>query len=450
MRRFITTALAAALAISSLQAQSPMSLKQCMEYALDNSTKVLNQQLSVDDSRIARRDAILGAFLPSISAGSGASSSFGRSIDPETNTYISTANFSNSYSLSAGITLFNGFSAVNNVRISKLALEMGVAREQLAKDEVCLAVMQAFCNVLYYQELSEMLEGQLKTSQEALRLVSRQEQLGQKGYADVVEMEAEAASRELQLVNARNSLESHTLTLKDLMLYPLDEPLLLDDSLASSEHIGSLDSAADRETAVQNALRLNPSLRIASLTLSSASYNYQTAKWRFAPRLSMSAGMSTGYNTYLTNSNYTADPFGAQLKNKLGQYVSLSLSIPIFDGLSNHSYLHRQKNAMRRAENDYRQQRRELESEVRRAIQDRDGASAAFYSADRSAARQEEAYRLNQRKFEQGLISPIDLQRATDNWLRAETDRLNSLLQYHIKRSVVNYYNGISYTSQEY
>ena len=64
------------------------------------------------------------------------------------------------------------------------------------------------------------------------------------------------------------------------------------------------------------------------------------------------------------------------------------------------------------------------------------------------AEEQEEAYHLNVRKLEQGLISTIDFQKASDNWLNAKTSRLDALLKFYIKRSVVNYYNGISYIDQ--
>ena len=91
---------------------------------------------------------------------------------------------------------------------------------------------------------------------------------------------------------------------------------------------------------------------------------------------------------------------------------------------------------------------REVEAEVTRAIQDRDGASAAFTQADRRAELQEEAYHLNLRKFEQGLISTIDFQKASDNWLNAKTTRLDALLKFYIKRCVVDSYNGVSYLEQ--
>ena len=122
-----------------LFAQDTLNLKECMQYAMENSAKVKIEQMNVDDARIARRDAILRVFTPEISAGTYAYTNFGRSVDPETNTYVSTTSFNNGYQIGAGITLFDGFSAINNMKISKTALKMGIHQEQLTRDEICLA-----------------------------------------------------------------------------------------------------------------------------------------------------------------------------------------------------------------------------------------------------------------------------------------------------------------------
>ena len=79
----------------SCNAQQDMTLRDCMEYALKHSTKMELQDTENADARIARRDAILKAFTPSVSGGTYASMNFGRSVDPETNTDISTSSFNN-------------------------------------------------------------------------------------------------------------------------------------------------------------------------------------------------------------------------------------------------------------------------------------------------------------------------------------------------------------------
>ena len=428
--------------------QDVMTLKECMQYAVENSAKMKLQQMDVDDARVARRDAILRVFTPEVSAGTYAYSNFGRSVDPETNTYVSTTSFNNGYQLGAGITLFDGFSAVNNMKISKTALKMGIGQEELTRDEICLATMEAYYNVVYFQQLSGILESQVRTAQDALTLAKKQEELGQKGYTDVIEMEAELADRQYQLVSAKNMYADAMLTLKDVMFWPMDQELLIDDSIASAEVIATLFPTDEKEQVIEYAVKNLPSVSIAKATMENALVDLKTAKWAFSPSLSLYAGWSTSYYTYPGMQGYVPTPFHTQFKNNGGEYIQLSLSIPIFDRLSTFSKLKRKKNAYSRATIQYEQKVREVEAEVTRAIQDRDGASAAFTQADRRAELQEEAYHLNLRKFEQGLISTIDFQKASDNWLNAKTTRLDALLKFYIKRCVVDYYNGVSYLEQ--
>ena len=448
LNRIITILLSLGFSASAVFGQEVMTLKDCMRYAVENSSKVKLQELEVDDARVARRDAIMQAFTPQVSASTYAYSNFGRSVDPETNTYVSTTSFNNGYSVSGGITLFDGFAAVNNMKVTKTALKMGIDQERLTEDQICLATMEAYCNALYYGQLAEILQGQVATSESTLILAKKQEELGQKGYTDVIEMEAELADRQYQLISAKNMYADAMLTLKDIMFWPMDQELLIDDSIASAEVIATLFPTDEKEQVIEYAVKNLPSVSIAKATMENALVDLKTAKWAFSPSLSLYAGWSTSYYTYPGMQGYVPTPFHTQFKNNGGEYIQLSLSIPIFDRLSTFSKLNRKKNAYSRASIQYEQKVREVEAEVTRAIQDRDGASAAYIQADRRAELQEEAYHLNLKRFEQGLISTIDFQKASDNWLNAKTTRLDALLKFYIKRCVVDYYNGVSYLEQ--
>ena len=428
-----------------------MSLRDCMEYAVEHSTKVRIQQTDNSDARLRRRDAILNAFTPSISAGVNASSNFGRALDPETNTYFNTTSFNNGYSVSGGIMLFNGFSAVNNIRITKTAVLMGISKEKQLKDGVALATMEAYYNVLYYSQMSEVLAAQVEESRKHLQLAQKEFELGTKGHADVVQMEADLADREYQLISMENHRDDALLTLKDVMLWPMEEELVLesgDESLAECmEECRNIDLKPVEEIA-EFAKKTQPAAFQAWSARYQAKLELRKAKWALAPSISLSGGWSTSFYTYPGRSGYTPIPFGNQFSGNSGEFVSVMLSIPIFDGLSRESNISRKKNAYRRADMEYQQTLRDIEAEVARAVQDRDGAHAAYIQADKRSDVQEEAYRLNERKLREGLISPIEFQVAVNKYLSAKAESLNMLFKYRIKSSVVKYYNGIDYIEQ--
>ena len=453
-------------ALTCVKAQDTvtMDLKSCMHYAVEHSTKMRIAQADNRDAQIDRRDAILAAFTPTIEGSTYAYSNFGRSIDPETNTYIRTTSFHNGYSLSAGINLFNGFQAVNNLKITKTAQLMGLTKEQQTEDQICLATMEAYCNVLYYTEMQKALQAQVATAEKAVQLATRQEQLGQKSHADVVQMQSDLAERQYQLTTCRNNLNNAFVTLKDVMFWPIEKPLKIDSLVVGLSHCGSriindslsrlpyydspTDQAENIAQMVEFAKTNMPAVVLAEGTMKNARLALKTARWQLLPRLTLYGGWSSSYFTYPGMEGYVPTPYFEQLKNNGGEYVQLSLSIPIFDRLSKHSNIAKRKNAYDRAQADYEQTLQTVEAEVRRAIADRDGSADALRQADTRAELQQEAYALNTKRFEQGLISSIEYQTASNNYLNALAEQLNARLQYFIKNSVVNYYGGTPYINQ--
>lgn len=435
-------------ALTTVKAQDTvmMNLKECMRYAVEHSTKMRIQQADNRDAQIDRRNAILNAFTPEINGNTYAYYNFGRSIDPETNTYSLTTSFHNGYSLSAGIVLFNGFQAVNNLKITRTAQEMGFTKKQQLEDQICLATMEAYCNVLYYTELEEALQGQVATAEKSLQLALRQEELGQKSHADVVQMQSDLAERQYQLTTCRNNLNNAIITLKDVMFWPIEEPLKIDGSIAQQSLL--VTAPVDAQIMVAQAQHTMPSVLLAEGTMKNAQLALKTAKWQLLPSLALYGGWSSSYFTYPGRTDYVPTPYFDQIKNNRGEYVQLSLNIPIYDRLSSHSNIAKRKNAYDRAQADYDQALRDVEAEVLRAVADRDGAADALKQAETRAALQEEAFSLNGKRFEQGLISSIEYQTASNNYLNALAEQLNARLQYFIKNSVVNYYKGIPYLEQ--
>ena len=436
----VVIALALAETVSASGQTTALTLNDCMRYAISNSTKVRIQQAAIGDAQIDRRDAALALFTPQINAQTVAYYNFGRNIDPETNLYIQTTSFHNSYGVSAGYDLFDGFKAVNNYKISKTGLLIAQSQEKQVEADICLAVMEAYYNVVYYKRLTDVYEEQVATAESALKKAKRQEELGQKGHADVIQMEADLADRQYDLTNTFNKYQSEKMKLADLMFWPVDEELVIDTSMPEWE----IEPVSTRSV-VDFALDHNPGVSMASWKELNARRELTTAKWQLMPSIGLYGGWNTNYFTY---PNEVTAPFGTQFRNNMGEYVQLTLSIPIWDRLAKASRISKKRNALQKATAELDQKRRDVESEVRRAVQDRDGAATAYQQALHKADVQNEAYTLNLKKLEQGLISPLEFQTASNNFLKAQADEMNSLFKYLIKQAVVRYYNGVEYVNQ--
>ena len=457
-KAFITFLCVAGLGLAA-NAQAPdggvMTLHDCMAYAISNSTKMRIQQAASGDARLDRRDAALALFTPQISANTYAYYNFGRSIDPQTNTYFNTTSFHNNYGVSAGFDLFNGFQAVNNYKISRTGMQIAASQEKQVEADICLAVMEAYYNVVYYKRLCDVYEEQVATAEQSLAKARRQEELGQKGHADVVQMEADLADRQYDLTNTYNMFCDQKMILADLMFWPVDEELNIvtdfrsfayaQDDREDLQDDSTVILSASEESIVNFALEHNPAVQMAAWKEQNAKRELSTARWQLMPTVGLYAGWNTSYYTYQGSQTAT---FSDQFRNNGGEYVELTLSIPIWDRMGKASRISKKRHALEKASAELDQKRRDVESEVHRAILDRDGAAMAYQQAQRKADVQSEAYTLNLKKLEQGLISPLEFQTANNNYLKAQADEMNSLFKYLIKQAVVRYYNGVEYINQ--
>ena len=337
----VVIALALAETVSASGQTTALTLNDCMRYAISNSTKVRIQQAAIGDAQIDRRDAALALFTPQINAQTVAYYNFGRNIDPETNLYIQTTSFHNSYGVSAGYDLFDGFKAVNNYKISKTGLLIAQSQEKQVEADICLAVMEAYYNVVYYKRLTDVYEEQVATAESALKKAKRQEELGQKGHADVIQMEADLADRQYDLTNTFNKYQSEKMKLADLMFWPVDEELVIDTSMPEWEVEPVSTSAV-----VNFALDHNPGVNVASWKELNARRELTTAKWQLMPSIGLYGGWNTNYFTY---PNEMTAPFGTQFRNNMGEYVQLTLSIPIWDRLAKASRISKKRHALDKA-----------------------------------------------------------------------------------------------------
>lgn len=429
---------AIALALSSQMVGSePLSLHDCMEYAISKSTKIKIQKADISDKRLEIRDAVLSAFTPTINASTYAYYNFGRSIDPQTNTYFNQTSFHNNYSLSAYMDLFDGLSAVNNIKISKTGLLISQSQEKQVEADICLAVMEAYYNVVYYSNLLEVYNNLVEDAKTALTFAQRQEELGVKGYADVVQMEADLYDRQYELISTENMVKDQLMTLKALLFWEEEEELIIDQRLPSFA-----DESFDPELIINLAMDNNPDVKMASWNVDNSKRELRVAKWSLLPTVTLSGGWNTSYYTY---SGYQSPSYSNQFRNNMGEYVEVGLTVPLYNRLKGVSNIQKKKHAYNNARLELDQKKMDIEMEVRRAIQDCEGSSMAYLQSLRKSAVQEEAFKLNKKKLEQGLISPLEFQTANNNYLKAKSDEMNSLFKYMIKQAVVKYYGGIDY-----
>ena len=414
----------------------PLSIDDCMRYAVENSTSVNKQRLAYDDSKINYSEALASLF-PSVSASMGGATNFGRGIDPATNAYTNVTTFSNSYGISGSLPLFGGLQGINTVRAMKVARERGAVETEIARDEVAIETLSAYMDVVYYTEAVTIAREQLEASRKTLELASRQYDLGTKSAADVAEIESQEANYDYLLTTEENNLALAYIKLREVMNYPQGEKL----EIVTDIDLEALPSVTSEQALLDYALAHNPKIIASRHATEQSRLNLARVKGAYYPSLYLYGGYNTSY--YIDFDNKAAyDPFGTQFRNNRGGYVQLSLSIPIFNGLSARSSKRRAANAYRSAQLEQVAMERAVESEVSQTWQQMQGFGKQYVQGQKKVSAAQLAYDGAERKFENGLISALDLQTAANTLLQAKSDRLQARLQYIVKSRMVDYYNG--------
>ena len=421
-------------------AQQVWSVDSCMEYAVEHNRTVRQRVYEVDNYKIDRLTAI-GNFLPGISASSSLQYNWGRSIDPETNTYNSISTFNNSYTLQASLTVFNGGNIINPLRKSKAAQLMGKAALQEERDNTALETFQAYIDALYYYGSVRLAREKLAESSELLRLTRRQEELGLKGMADVAQVEAQYASDDYTLTNQTNLYESAMLTLKQQMNYPIDAPLQLDTVLLDMPAVDLAMLPGDtQQEVISTALMSSPTLLRSHYNSEVSRFEMKQSWANVLPTISVYAGINSSYYKELGANKY-AD-YWTQMKNNFGQYVGMSISIPLFSGFERVNSVRKARNSYRIAMEQHEAQKEELQKLVAQAVLDRNGFLKESIQMEKKVQSDAVAYDVTRLKFEEGLMTSLDVQTSASTLLESRVGLLRSKLSYVLKCRLVDYYKG--------
>ena len=135
-------------------------------------------------------------------------------------------------------------------------------------------------------------------------------------------------------------------------------------------------------------------------------------------------------------------PFASQLKNNLGEWVGISLNIPIFNGWSRRSSLQKSKNNLHIAQLEKDETMRQLQTEIELVVNDCNGLHKESQQMARKVEADQLAYTVTLRKYEKGLLSVFDLQISNHTLFQSKIEQLRIQLNYILKQRLAAYYNG--------
>ena len=420
------------------------SLDDCMKYAVEHATEVKREVVNARQRKQDYQHAVAG-FLPTVTGGVQGQYAWGRNIDPETNTYNNVTTFNNYYQLYAELNVFDGFATINALKQAKLSRDYSATAMQKIQDDRAIDVMQKYVDAAYAEASIQIASEKLNESKRMLAKMKRLYELGEKGRPDVVQMESQVAEDEYNLTHQENVAKQSLLALKSAMNFPVDEELKIlineeQNLKLTSDNKEVPESGVNYETVYQGFQNISPDLKSAEYEVERARYDYKIVKGRLLPSLSLGGGISTNYYKNLSQKGQY-DGFASQFRNNQGEYLALTLSIPIYNSDRWHS-VKKARNDWQLAQVNLEEIRRKLHDQIAQAVMDAEGYAKELHQMQKKVASDSLAYHMSSRKFEEGMLSTFDLHTAAQTLLESRIKELQMQMLLIIKQRLVGYYQG--------
>ncbi|MFC4872496.1 TolC family protein [Negadavirga shengliensis] len=414
-----------------------LSLEECVIIAIENNLNLKRSELNLLNSEAALMEA-RGQQLPSFSAGASSGFRWGRSINPVTNLFETRRIGNVNISASSNLPIYAGGQIRNSIKQAQLEVETSRLNVAATENDITLNAINLFINVAFAREQLNIARSQLKTTQDQLERTRRLVMAGALPRGDQLDLGAQTATNELEVINAENNLRIARLNLSQALQLPFTDEF---DIVVPEVEVDNLEIETKGVANIYSvATEHLPQIKAAELGVESAEYGVRMAKGAFAPTLGINANVFSNYVDQVSFG--TADPLMRQFENNLSQAANLSLNIPIFSNFRNRAGVQRARVQKRLSEIQEIETKNQLRQEIETAYTSAYAARQAYRSSLLRVEAMEEAFRMATQRFDVGAINAVDFQVAQNNLFNAQADLVTSKYEYVFRVKVLDFYLG--------
>ena len=413
----------------------PWTLTECTRWALENNLTVQQQALTLEQRELDLSTA-KGGFLPAISASADENLSFGRGLTAD-NTYANTNTTSTSFSLGGGMNLFDGLATPSQVKLARLNLEAATADLEKARDDIRVAVAQAYVQILYNYEILEVAQKQIAIDSMQVARLEQMALSGKASGAEVSQQKATAAQSRVTLAQAENQLRLSLLEMAQLLELPYYEGFSVARPAVRIDPYGMIPSA---DAVFDEAVGIRPAIRADEIRLSATKQSLRIAQAGLYPTLSLSGGIGTNY--YTANTGAPQSGFWEQLSNNFSQYVGISLNIPIFSRFQTRNNIRAARLNQESQRIQLRRSKQALYKEIQQAVASAEASRAKFQASELAEEAAADAFRLVQARYENGKAGITEFNESRNQYLKACSDRVQATYEFLYQTRLVEFYRG--------
>lgn len=383
-----------------------ITLQDAVQSAYQNNTELKAQGYSVEAAKSQKQKAY-GGFLPNLSADINNGTQKTKIANSTT-----LKGSANKKALNLSQDIFNGGSTVFDIKRANSVIDKEKAVKDSKEQEIILSTIQAYLNILRYQELLAIEEDNQQSQEKLLDHTKKKLAVRDATKSEVAKANADYVAAISGRVAAENNLYSAKNTFSKITGIPVNEISNLENVSDQDFHkkIGNLNPEALLDVALQN----NPDIRAAASGADSARHQSSMTLSAMAPSVRVTLGTAEEKNPlYYSNQRYHNDS------------AYLNLHIPIFSSGVEYANISEANNILQREKYNLDS----AKTKVRQQIVEYIAKVKNYYAQYESAKEQElanEIYVTTLKEEERlGTKSIIDLLRARQDLYSAKQSRIN-------------------------
>ena len=306
------------------------TLKNCIDYALDNNIQIKQSELSSDSKEATLLQSKLN-LLPSVNGSVSHSYGWGRSVDMATYEYTNQQTTQDYFSISGNVNIFNGFQNINQIRKNKYEYLASKFDSDKMRDDISLMIAAAYLQILFSHELVATSQESVEVTKLQIDRTSKMVEAGTLAMGSLLDIQSQGAAEELNLINAKNQLNLAYLDLQQILDLEATDNFIIDKpQLTIKKEPEILPSMQIYRYALTNL----PEIKASEYRLKSSERTFAIAKGNRSPSLSLRAGWGTNYSDQRLNLNSQGIPVCSFKKiryektlNKLLQMLLLHINL---------------------------------------------------------------------------------------------------------------------------
>jgi outer membrane protein len=471
LKKTLKTLMITALACSFLGASSQdkeWTLEDCINFALDSNINIKKQVLMVESQKAQLLQDYL-IMLPDLNAGATHGYNWGQTVDRYTNQFATSRVQSNNFYLGTQFNLFQGLRQINTVNQAKLDYAAIQYDLDLMMDDISIAVAGYYLDILFNKEILAVAREQREITQQQVNRMQKMVDAGTLARGDLLNIEAQMATEELQVVEAENRLTISYLSLQQLIDHPYSPDFRIETP--ALKPIEAPQIVLTAQNVYDVALAQRPEIKSAEIRVESAKKGISIARGYVSPTLSFNGTWATGYSgaskegydpieVLYENAGYTQNtlepvtlvsseykgynviPFENQLNDNQNKSLQISLQIPIFNGWQVQTAISQAKIRKEEADLTLQQTKLDLDKKIQQAYADAVAALKNYNASEKKVNAQQEAFKYSEQKLGVGLVTAVEYNETKKNLTSAESDLLQAKYRFIYTTTVLDFYMG--------